>query len=358
MSLASSLMFIRILSVIRAFKIVGALQTVLWKMLRDFFQIFFILVLLLISFATATSHLFRYYANSFETVISQDCQKEGELLGEVQAKYCQKFNESRACLEDLPFSNANSFEVYHSLFWASLNFAEYDAFDFKKCFENHKVPYATFQILLAFFSILTVIVLLNMIIAMMTKTFEKSYVEMEKDFYFNKSKVFLRFMTSTNVAKCPLPVPMNLVPNFSYHLSKIYFKLKRICKCFPPGKDEEKQNFIRKNIQYNYEKTLSSLIKRYIYLKGTKHKTHPGWSPKAKIFSMGENLAENKMLVMSAKEDALTVNAGVTPPLSDSRAAESDAVPDAKTNISKLFTGGAVAARMMARGGSSKEKGQ
>merc|ERR1712226_1816422 len=101
---------------------------------------------------------------------------------------------------------------------------------------------------------------------MMTKTFEKSYGEMEKDFYFNKSRVFLRFMTSTSVAKCPLPVPMNLVPNFSYHMSKIFFKLKRslASQCFRPGDQDEKKNLISKNIQDNYEKTLSTLIKRYI----------------------------------------------------------------------------------------------
>ena len=337
MSLASSLMFIRMLSVIRAFKEIGALQNVLWKMLRDFLQIFFILLLLLISFATATSHLFRYYAESFETVISRDCDS-----GKEHEEYCQKFIESRACLESFAFSNVNSFEVYHKLFWSSLNFAEYDAFDVQNCFENHKVPYATFQVLLAFFSILTVIVLLNMIIAMMTKTFEKSYGEMDKDFYFNKSRVFLRFMTSTNVAKCPLPAPMNLVPNFSYYMSKIYFKMKRYLtsQCFRPGQLEEKKNFISKNIQDNYEKTLSSLIKRYI----SKHKADPGWSPKTKIFSMGENFAENKMQVQS-KTDLEAPHTGLSPPHSDAGAGSDVAPPSEKREISRLFTGGQAVAK-------------
>ena len=209
MSLSATMVFIRVLSLLRTFKSIGPNQTALWKMSRDIGRVSIFFILLLISFSTATIELYRYYYE-----VHNNKHKIG--------------SEEHACLEDsqvVRSIGSNIFKASGLLFWASLDFTDNGDYSISNCpmYENHVIPDYVMQVLIGVFSVLSVIVMVNMVIAMMTKTYENSTQNLKQEWYFNRATVFIRYIRH----EWPRPVPMNLLPDLSYHWTKFYYRFFR-----------------------------------------------------------------------------------------------------------------------------------
>ena len=209
MSLSATMVFIRVLSLLRTFKTIGPNQTALWKMARDIGRVSIFFILLLISFSTATIELYRYY---------YEVHHEESKIGSEEHK-CLEGQETVRSI------GSNILTAMGLLFWASLDFTDNGDYKLSQCemYGNHMIPDYVMQVLIGVFSVLSVIVMVNMVIAMMTKTYESSTQNLKQEWYFNRATVFIRYIRH----EWPRPVPMNLLPDLSYHWTKLYYKIFR-----------------------------------------------------------------------------------------------------------------------------------
>ena len=110
---------------------------------------------------------------------------------------------------------AGYFETMGQLFWIMTSGPDDEAL--QACFDWSPFLYGVAFLLQATFSLLVIIVLVNLLIAMMGKTHD-SVVEAgvrEREWLFYKTSVYIKFMRREFVA----PAPVNLLPNFYRHLA-------------------------------------------------------------------------------------------------------------------------------------------
>lgn len=105
-----------------------------------------------------------------------------------------------------------------------------------------KLPFknpSTGLLLLAVYHVLAIIVLLNVIIAMMSRTFEKVSANEEEQWKFNRTSVWVRFIRR----EITRPPPMNLIPN-----------PKSICSYIDNKMQQSRKSTIQQNELNNFMK--------------------------------------------------------------------------------------------------------
>ena len=260
--------FLRALSLFRTNRVIGPLQVSVAKMLIDVVQFISIFSVIIFSFSLALTELFWYYDTS---------QGNGVLCPSGNETSCAVvFSGIRPSLGSLFWSIFGYFELTDIPFTGQLVFV-----------------YWAGLILLGTYHVIAVIILINMLIAMMAKTFEVTSRNREVEWKFHRTVVWIRFIQR----EFTRPPPMNLFPN-PY---TIYKQLKRffqwiafsVCHCYTEENRRKRRKMLSKrrkntemlahahlrklehsafNIKKNLRKLLSkrvmlSLIERYKYVK-------------------------------------------------------------------------------------------
>ena len=175
--------FLRVLSLIRTNRVIGPLQVSVAKMLVDVVQFFSVFGVILISFSLALTELFWYYGTPEGNIVvcannQTDCQVLfdgiGLSLGELFWSLFGYFE-----LSDVPFNYQIAF-----IYWAAV-------------------------VLLGTYHVVAVIILINMLIAMMAKSFEVTTENRDVEWKFHRTVVWIRFVRR----EFTRPPPMNLLPN-------------------------------------------------------------------------------------------------------------------------------------------------
>ncbi|KAF5277598.1 hypothetical protein FQA39_LY06091 [Lamprigera yunnana] len=223
----------------------GPLQISLGRMVIDIVKFFFIYSLVLFAFACGLNQLLWYFSD----LERQKCfvLPNGEPDWENRSDSCMKWR-----------SFANVFEASQSLFWASFGFVDLSNFDLTGI-----KTYTRFWGLLMYgsYSVINVIVLLNLLIAMMSNSYAMIDEHSDTEWKFARTKLWLSYFEEGNT----LPPPFNLMPT-----------LKTVLKTFKLRK-KDKQNRMsmrRKNREekerdYRYTSIMRALVWRYI---STMHK--------------------------------------------------------------------------------------
>lgn len=263
MGFAASLTFVRCLGILRVFESIGPNTGALMRMSRDVLQVVIFFALLLLSFSAAMLELYGYYGHINENShdhLTEFCQKQANLDNNLCQNRSEDVSAFTTCVlgkEVVLDISSGLLSSLWVLFWAALDITDSGDFSVLDCYNNisvsEKLTNLAMNFLLACFSVISVVVLINMVIAMMTKSYDDSTKELQKEWVYSRASVFIRYLRG----QWPQPVPMNLIPDFNYYLTRCF--CNPFTACQNPG-DKEKafepnKNVYRTNSTFDYQST-------------------------------------------------------------------------------------------------------
>ncbi|XP_063237595.1 transient receptor potential protein [Bacillus rossius redtenbacheri] len=221
----------------------GPLQISLGRMIIDILKFFFIYTLVLFAFGCGMNQLLWYYA----TLERHRCFH----LPGGQPDYD---NEEKACSIWRRFSNM--FETSQSLFWASFGLVDLENFELTGI-----KSFTRFWAMLMFgsYSVINIIVLLNMLIAMMSNSYQLISEHSDKEWKFARSKLWMSYFEEGDT----VPAPFNIVPT-----------PKTLCTmlgCRDKGRhDQSAMDKSRQKALERHDTVMHLLVRRYVTAEQTK----------------------------------------------------------------------------------------
>ncbi|XP_014616389.1 PREDICTED: transient-receptor-potential-like protein [Polistes canadensis] len=224
----------------------GPLQISLGRMVIDIVKFFFIYTLVLFSFACGLNQLLWYFA-------------------ELERKRCYSDfadpswdSTSDVCIRWRRFSNL--FETCQSLFWASFGEVGIDSFELTGI-----KSYTRFWGLLMFgsYSVINVIVLLNLLIAMMSNSYAVIEEHADTEWKFARTKLWMSYFEEGGT----LPPPFNIFPP-----PKLILKLCGISK---KKNNEHVDSTYRRSQNQKYGIVMRALVWRYVVNSHSMHVMEP-----------------------------------------------------------------------------------
>ncbi|NP_001361418.1 short transient receptor potential channel 2 [Ornithorhynchus anatinus] len=230
-AVTSMLSFTRLAYILPAHESLGTLQISIGKMIDDMMRFMFILMIILTAFLCGLNNIYVPY-------------QETERLG--------NFN-----------------ETFQFLFWTMFGMEEHSVVDMPQFLLPEFVGRALYGI----YTIIMVIVLLNMLIAMITNSFQKIEDDADVEWKFARSKLYLSFFREG----LTLPVPFNILPSPKSCFYLFRRILRFICCCtfnkkpeYPPIPSFTNQSFGGGGLgsgepQGSYRlQVIKALVQRYV----------------------------------------------------------------------------------------------
>ncbi|XP_015596997.1 transient receptor potential protein [Cephus cinctus] len=215
----------------------GPLQISLGRMIIDIIKFFFIYTLVLFAFGCGMNQLMWYYAD----LEKMKCYHLPSGLPDFD-------NQEKACSIWRRF--ANLFETSQSLFWASFGMVDLMSFDLTGI-----KSFTRFWALLMFgsYSVINVIVLLNMLIAMMSNSYQIISERADTEWKFARSHLWMSYFEDGDT----VPPPFNMIPT-----AKSFNKIVTCGKGGRPTRSLIKKS--REKALTRHESVMRLLIRRYV----------------------------------------------------------------------------------------------
>ncbi|XP_053684232.1 transient-receptor-potential-like protein [Sabethes cyaneus] len=223
----------------------GPLQISLGRMVIDIVKFFFIYSLVLFAFACGLNQLLWYFADL-----------ERAKCYSLKGGLPDWDNQGDACMKWRRFGNL--FESSQSLFWASFGMVGLESFELTGI-----KSYTRFWGLLMFgsYSVINVIVLLNLLIAMMSNSYAMIDEHSDTEWKFARTRLWMSYFEESST----LPPPFNIFPTMK-HLMRLCGKKKK--------RDIERESTIRrkedKERAERYTNVMRALVWRYVAAKHRK----------------------------------------------------------------------------------------
>jgi len=211
----------------------GPLQISLGRMIIDIIKFFFIYMLVLFAFGCGMNQLLWYYADMERKVCYSLPNGEADFE-----------NNRESCIFWRRF--ANLFETSQSLFWASFGLVDLESFELTGI-----KGFTRFWGLLMFgsYSMINIIVLLNMLIAMMSNSYQIIQEKSDTEWKFSRSKLWLNYFDEGGT----VPSPFNLIPSPK--------NVGRMCGTKDPEKKRERS---RPAADTRHMEVMRQLVRRYV----------------------------------------------------------------------------------------------
>nr|XP_057943355.1 short transient receptor potential channel 2-like [Doryrhamphus excisus] len=225
-AVTSMMSFTRLAYILPAHESLGTLQISIGKMIDDMMRFMFILMIIGTAFLCGINNVYVPY---------------------VISPHLGRFN-----------------ETFHFLFWTMFGVANQDYVDMPHFVLAEFVGRTLYGI----FTLVIVIVLLNMLIAMITNSFQKIEDDADVEWKFARSKLYLSYFREG----LTMPVPFNIIPSpkaFFYILRGIF---RRVCCCFtcnaerkypPIASLSNKKGSEDSQLPYR-QQVIRALVQRYI----------------------------------------------------------------------------------------------
>ncbi|XP_046748257.1 transient receptor potential protein [Diprion similis] len=215
----------------------GPLQISLGRMIIDIIKFFFIYTLVLFAFGCGMNQLMWYYAD----LEKMKCYHLPSGLPDFD-------NQEKACSIWRRF--ANLFETSQSLFWASFGMVDLMSFDLTGI-----KSFTRFWALLMFgsYSVINVIVLLNMLIAMMSNSYQIISERADTEWKFARSHLWMSYFEEGDT----VPPPFNMIPT-----SKSFNKVLACGNKGRPTRSIIKKS--REKALARHDTVMRLLIRRYV----------------------------------------------------------------------------------------------
>ncbi|KAM7361813.1 transient receptor potential protein-like isoform 1-T4 [Cochliomyia hominivorax] len=214
----------------------GPLQVSLGRMIIDIIKFFFIYTLVLFAFGCGLNQLLWYYA-----------ELEKNKCYHLHPDVADFDDQEKACTIWRRFSNL--FETSQSLFWASFGLVDLVSFDLAGI-----KSFTRFWALLMFgsYSVINIIVLLNMLIAMMSNSYQIISEHADVEWKFARSQLWMSYFEDGGT----VPPPFNMFPS-----------VKLMRKLFGKQRPKRTRSFMMKTkikAQNLHERVMKLLIRRYV----------------------------------------------------------------------------------------------
>ncbi|XP_072900020.1 short transient receptor potential channel 4-like [Hemitrygon akajei] len=269
---------LRLISLFTANSHLGPLQISLGRMLLDILKFLFIYCLVLLAFANGLNQLYFYY----ETNASDEPNS-------CKGIRCEKQNNAFSTL----------FETLQSLFWSIFGLINLYVTNVKARHEFTEFVGAT---MFGTYNIISLVVLLNMLIAMMNNSYQLIADHADIEWKFARTKLWMSYFEEGGT----LPTPFNIIPSpksvwylltwIRNHLCvKVFCKQKRRKPESLGSLGRRAANNLRRNHQY--QEVIRNLVKRYVAAMIRDAKTEEGLTE--------ENFKELKQDISSFRYEVL-----------------------------------------------------
>uniref|UniRef100_A0AAF5DAU8 Transient receptor ion channel domain-containing protein n=1 Tax=Strongyloides stercoralis TaxID=6248 RepID=A0AAF5DAU8_STRER len=238
----------------------GPLKISLGRMVIDILKFFIVYCLVLFAFACGLNQLNWYYASMRQ----QECLKYKELSkmeDGINLSIAEMKNLEESC--DPKYSScASLFNTVETLFWALFGLIDLNHFNLK---EEHAITEWTGKTIFGSYSCCSIIVLLNMLIAMMSNSYQYISDQSDCEWKFARSKLWMEYFDDT----ATLPPPFNIIPS----PKSFYYISRWLCEnifSFSKKLQLVKQKSMRRTLRVIAEResvfgfVSKNLIKRYI----------------------------------------------------------------------------------------------
>ncbi|CAJ1063863.1 short transient receptor potential channel 4a [Xyrichtys novacula] len=285
---------LRLISLFTANSHLGPLQISLGRMLLDILKFLFIYCLVLLAFANGLNQLYFYY----ETKASDE-------KGKCKGIRCVEQNNAFSTL----------FETLQSLFWSifgliSLYVTNVDA--------DHQFTEFVGATMFGTYNIISLVVLLNMLIAMMNNSYQHIADHADIEWKFARTKLWMSYFEEG----ATLPAPFNIVPSPKSFWYLMCWIKKQVCKRTRSKRPETFGTLGRRaaenlRINHQYQEVLRNLVKRYVAAMIRDAKTEEGLTE--------ENFKELKQDISSFRYEVMGMVKTGKPALQGAKASSSPA---------------------------------
>ncbi|XP_068572077.1 short transient receptor potential channel 4a [Cebidichthys violaceus] len=285
---------LRLISLFTANSHLGPLQISLGRMLLDILKFLFIYCLVLLAFANGLNQLYFYY----ETKASDE-------RGKCKGIRCVEQNNAFSTL----------FETLQSLFWSifgliSLYVTNVDA--------DHQFTEFVGATMFGTYNIISLVVLLNMLIAMMNNSYQHIADHADIEWKFARTKLWMSYFEEG----ATLPAPFNIIPSPKSFWYLICWIKRQVCKRTRDKRPETFGTIGRRaaenlRINHQYQEVLRNLVKRYVAAMIRDAKTEEGLTE--------ENFKELKQDISSFRYEVMGMVKTGKPALQGAKASGSSA---------------------------------
>ncbi|XP_061902698.1 short transient receptor potential channel 4-like [Entelurus aequoreus] len=244
---------LRLISLFTANSHLGPLQISLGRMLLDILKFLFIYCLVLLAFANGLNQLYFYY----ETKASDE-------RGKCKGIRCVEQNNAFSTL----------FETLQSLFWSifgliSLYVTNVDA--------DHQFTEFVGATMFGTYNIISLVVLLNMLIAMMNNSYQHIADHADIEWKFARAKLWMSYFEEG----ATLPPPFNIVPSPKSFWYLMCWIRTQVCHRTSSTRHNTIGTLGRRaaenlRINHQYQEVLRNLVKRYVAAMIRDAKTEEG----------------------------------------------------------------------------------
>ncbi|XP_026490381.2 transient receptor potential protein [Vanessa tameamea] len=229
--------FLKLVHIFSINPYLGPLQVSLGRMIIDIIKFFFVYMLVLFAFACGLNQLMWYYAE----LEKHKCYHHASVIPDFDTQ-------ERACSIWRRF--ANLFETSQSLFWASFGLVDLTTFELTGI-----KSFTRFWALLTFgsYSVINIIVLLNMLIAMMSNSYQIISERSDVEWKFARSNLWMSYFEDGDT----VPPPFNIIPTPKHvngWIQKVFHNKER-------GSIINKS---REKARQQHEAIMRILVRRYV----------------------------------------------------------------------------------------------
>uniref|UniRef100_A0A667Y820 Transient receptor potential cation channel subfamily C member 4 n=1 Tax=Myripristis murdjan TaxID=586833 RepID=A0A667Y820_9TELE len=270
---------LRLICLFTANSHLGPLQISLGRMLLDILKFLFIYCLVLLAFANGLNQLYFYY----ETNEEKDCK----------GIRCERQNNAFSTL----------FETLQSLFWSVFGLISLYVTNVNA---NHEFTEFVGATMFGTYNIISLVVLLNMLIAMMNNSYQHIADHADIEWKFARTKLWMSYFEEGGT----LPSPLNIIPS-PKSVVYLFGWIKRHMLKRPGVKKIE--TFGTLGVRYfqtfslisTFQEVLRNLVKRYVAAMIRDAKTEEGLTE--------ENFKELKQDISSFRYEVLGMMKGKAP---------------------------------------------
>ncbi|MFT7802076.1 short transient receptor potential channel 5-like isoform X1 [Arapaima gigas] len=287
-AIANILSSLRLISLFTANSHLGPLQISLGRMLLDILKFLFIYCLVLLAFANGLNQLYFYY----ETKASDEPNN-------CKGIRCEKQNNAFSTL----------FETLQSLFWSVFGLLNLYVTNVKARHEFTEFVGAT---MFGTYNIISLVVLLNMLIAMMNNSYQLIADHADIEWKFARTKLWMSYFDEGGT----LPPPFNIIPSPKSVWYLLVWLHRKLCRTrLPRDEDQRKHENLKEfterhadNLIQNqhYQEVIRNLVKRYVASMIRSAKTNEGLTE--------ENFKELKQDISSFRYEVLDLLGNRKPP--------------------------------------------
>ncbi|XP_033839937.1 short transient receptor potential channel 5a [Periophthalmus magnuspinnatus] len=279
---------LRLISLFTANSHLGPLQISLGRMVLDILKFLFIYCLVLLAFANGLNQLYFYY----ETTAAEEPNN-------CKGIRCERQNNAFSTL----------FETLQSLFWSIFGLLNLYVTNVRARHEFTEFVGAT---MFGTYNIISLVVLLNMLIAMMNNSYQLIADHADIEWKFARTKLWMSYFDEGGT----LPPPFNIVPSPKSVWYLLMWLHARLCvRGQTPGDDPHKCENLREFTErhadsliqnQHYQEVIRSLVKRYVAAMIRSAKTDEGLTE--------ENFKELKQDISSFRYEVLDLLGNRRPP--------------------------------------------